>query len=100
MTGDESVSRAASFGRKEVTDRVRAILAALGDYRHLDVRCHGTHIVIGPPHDLVARLTALGDDAFGLAFRASEGGWEPMLVVDTLDAVLHDMVAAIDLRAA
>ena len=100
MTGDESVSRPWRFGRKEVTERVRAILADLGDYRHLDVRSHGAHIVIGPPHGLVARLTALGDDAFGLSFRAAEGGWEPMLVVDTLDAVLHDMIAAVDLRAA
>jgi hypothetical protein len=79
--------------RKRCADRVRNLLA-FGDFRHLEVRGQGAHIVIGAPDDPCARLTALGPDTFGLAFRGTHGGWDPMLVVDTLDEIVHDMTAA------
>jgi hypothetical protein len=81
--------------RKQCADRVRDLLAALGDFGHLEVRGQGAHIVIGAPDDPFARLTALGPDTFGLAFRGMHGGWDPMLLVDTLDEIVHDMTAAI-----
>ncbi len=86
--------------RKNAIDRVRQLLLSLGDFGRLEVRSHGAHIVIGPPNGLFARLTALGNDTFGLSFRASKGGWEPMLVVDTLDEIVHDVTAAIEAPAA
>jgi hypothetical protein len=86
--------------RKHTTDRVRRILDTLGDFRHLEVRAHGAHVVIGASNALFARLTSLGNDTFGLSFRASRGGWEPMLLVDTLDEIVHDMTAAIEAPAA
>ncbi len=86
--------------KKQVTERVKRLLGTLGDFGHLEVRLHGAHIVIGPPSGLFARLTALGPDTFGLSFRAAEGGWEPMLLVDTLDEVVHGMTAAIEAPAA
>ncbi len=86
--------------KRLVTERVKRLLGTLGDFGHLEVRLHGSHIVIGPPSGLFARLTALGPDTFGLSFRAAEGGWEPMLLVDTLDEVVHGMSAAIEAPAA
>ncbi len=86
--------------KKLVTDRVKRLLGTLGDFGYLEVRLHGPHIVIGPPNGFLARLTALGPDTFGLSFRAHEGGWEPMLLVDTLDEVVHGITAAIEAPAA
>jgi hypothetical protein len=76
-------------------DRVRYLLATLGDFGHLEVRGQGAHIVVGAPDDPFARLTALGNDTFGLAFRAHHGGWDPILLVDTLDEIVDDMTAAL-----
>jgi hypothetical protein len=81
--------------RKHYADRVRDLLAALGDFGHIEVRGQGAHIVIGSPEDPFARLTALGPDVFGLAFRGSHGGWDQILLIDTLDEIVHDMTAAI-----
>jgi len=50
--------------------------------------------------DAVARLTALGDDVYGLSFRRQQGGWEPILLIDTLDEVVFDMTVAIAPEAA
>ena len=86
--------------RKQVTERVKRLLSTLGDFGHLEVRIHGSHVVIGPPSGLFARLTALGNDTFGLSFRAAKGGWEPMLLVDTLEEIVHGMTAAIEAPAA
>jgi hypothetical protein len=74
---------------------VRGLLATIGDFGHLEVRPQGAHIVIGAPDDPLARLTALGPDTFGLAFRGVHGGWDPMLLVDTLEEIVHDMTAAL-----
>jgi hypothetical protein len=75
---------------KDVVSRVRALLASLG-HDHHEVKTRGPHILIGDH----ARLTDLGHDAYGLSFRAESGGWEPMVLVDTLEELVTDMSAAI-----
>jgi hypothetical protein len=95
--------------RKRATDRVRELLAALGHFDHLDVRGHGAHILVSvrptngerrqcaaPASEDLARLTSLGNDAYGLSFRGLHGGWDEMLLVDTLDEIVDDMTAALD----
>ena len=81
-------------------DRVRDRLVAC-ECAHLRPRLYGQHIVIEPStstkprdRDALARLTALGDDVYGLAFRRPEGGWEPIVLIDTLDEIVWEMTAA------
>jgi hypothetical protein len=82
-------------------DRVRERLAAL-ECLHLRARTYGQHIVIElstastktRDRDALARLTALGEDVYGLAFRGSRGGWEPMVLIDTLDEIVWEMATA------
>lgn len=81
-------------------DRVRDRLAAI-ECVHLRARCYGQHIVIEPTtstrpkdRDALARLTALGEDVYGLAFRRPEGGWEPIVLIDTLDEIVWEMATA------
>jgi hypothetical protein len=60
--------------------------------RHLQVRARGPHIVIADPRGAeLARLTDVGHEAFGLAFPDAEGGWEPMLIIDTLEDIVTDV---------
>ncbi len=82
-------------------DRVGRRLAGLS-CSHLRARGYGQHIVIEPSdrdkprdRDAIARLTALGEDIYGLSFRRPEGGWEPMVLIDTLDEIVWEMVAAV-----
>ena len=79
-------------------DRVRKNLQELG-CAHLRARVQGDHVVIDREQPArgrssVARLTAMGRDGFGVAFRTATGGWEPMLLVDTLDVVVAGISAA------
>lgn len=92
---------AAPVQREPAVDRVSKRLAALS-CTHLRARIYGQHIVIEPSdrdkprdRDAIARLTALGEDVFGLAFRREEGGWEAMVLIDTLDELVWEMVAAV-----
>jgi hypothetical protein len=87
-------------------DRVRQRLVAQG-CGHLRARSYGQHILIEPSthpkprdRDAVARLTALGENVYGLSFRREQGGWEPILLIDTLDEVVFDMTVAISPEAA
>jgi hypothetical protein len=82
-------------------DRVSRRLAAIS-CSHLRARGYGQHIVIEPSdrdkprdRDAIARLTALGEDVYGLSFRRAEGGWEPMVLIDTLDEIVWEMAAAV-----
>ncbi len=82
--------------------RVRRRLEELGGWGHLHVRSYGAHILVEPrptnrvrDRDPIARLTALGHDAFGLAFRRNGGGWDPMVLIDTLDEIVSAMTAVI-----
>ncbi len=69
---------------------------------HLRARAYGQHILIEPENgaprskdrDAIARLTDLGGDVYGLAFRKTHGGWEPIVLIDTLDELVWEMVAA------
>jgi hypothetical protein len=87
-------------GRPPAVDRVRERLLAI-ECLHLRARTYGQHIVIEPTtsakardRDALARLTALGDDVYGLAFRRPEGGWEPIVLIDTLDEIVWEMATA------
>ena len=57
----------------------------------------GQHLVIDRTGEPVARLTELGHDAFGVAFRGARGAWEPMALIDTLEELLSDVAIALDL---
>jgi hypothetical protein len=87
--------------RPPAVDRVRDRLAAI-ECLHLQARTYGQHIVIQPTtstkardRDALARLTALGDDVYGLAFRRAAGGWDPIVLIDTLDEIVWEMATAL-----
>jgi hypothetical protein len=85
---------------RTLLDRVRSAACALGS-AGLWARMAGQHVVLGTRSDgAFARITPLGDAAYGLAFRSAAGAdgtaprWEPMLLVDELaDIVEHALVA-------
>jgi hypothetical protein len=81
-------------------DRVRDRLEAI-ECLHLRARSYGQHIVIEPSASTqardraaLARLTALGDDVYGLAFRRPGGGWDPIVFIDTLDEIVWGVATA------
>lgn len=86
---------------EDVVPRVREFLSSQGCLG-LDARTSRGYVLIERRSGgrsgyggAVARLTALGPDAFGLSFQRPEGGWDAMLVVDTLEAVVADVTAAV-----
>jgi hypothetical protein len=90
-----------SEARVSDADRVRQRLVEL-HCEHLFARAYGQHILIEPrpvdrprDRDAIARLTALGPDAYGLAFRKKSGGWEPVVLIDTLYDIVANMTAAL-----
>jgi hypothetical protein len=85
-----------SVRSRELALRVKGLLETLGDFSHLHVRSNGPHIVIAAQggSDPLARLTALGDDTFGLSFPQPGGRWD-MLLIDSLDDVVEDVSAAL-----
>jgi hypothetical protein len=95
---DPGAAESSSGGGAAAIDRVRRNLQALG-CAHLRARMQGEHVVIDRDQpsrgrSSVARLTAMGRDGFGVAFRTANGGWEPMLLVDTLEVVVAGISAA------
>jgi hypothetical protein len=80
----------------EFAERVKGQLASLGDFPHVEMQIHGRHLIISRAKETFARLTALGHDAFGLAFCDTTGGWEPMLCIDRLDEIVAGMTAALE----
>src|SRR5580692_9703406 len=83
--------------------RVRNGVDALGDFAHLHVRTSGHHVLIESRPEgreqgrtPLARLTALGRDAFGLSFYDPSAGWEPIVLVDYLDEIVVTMVGGLD----
>jgi hypothetical protein len=83
--------------------RVRRGVDALGDFAHLEVRSSGHHVLIesrpgdrAPGRTPLARLTALGRDAYGLSFYDPSAGWEPIVLVDLLDELVVTMVGGLD----
>jgi hypothetical protein len=84
------------FLPNESVDRVRRILCTYA-CGHLHVRCERGHLLIGPAGaDAISRITAYGENAFGLAFREPDGSWSPVLVVGSLDTVIAGVTASID----
>lgn len=61
----------------------------------LQVRSHGPHVVLGAGGKVIARVTALGHEAYGLSFPEAGGRWE-MLLVDTLDEVMADLTSTLE----
>jgi hypothetical protein len=80
-------------GAARAADRVREWLALTE--LELQVRAHGAHVVLAAGGSVVARLTALGHDAFGLSFPGPRGRWE-MLFIDTLDEVMSDLTSSLE----
>jgi hypothetical protein len=83
--------------------RVRSGVDALGDFAHLHVRTSGHHVLIESRAEgrdqgrtPLARLTALGRDAFGLSFYDPSAGGEPIVLVDYLDEIVVTMVGGLD----
>jgi hypothetical protein len=82
-------------------DRLRRTLCAYA-CGHLNVRTERGQLLIEPPGtagthtDAFARITAYGENSFGLAFREPDGAWSPVLVVGSLDAIVAGMTASID----
>jgi hypothetical protein len=85
--------------------RVRRGVDALGDFAHLEVRSSGHHVLIesratdrdrAQGRTPLARLTALGRDAYGLSFYDPSAGWEPIVLVDFLDELVVTMVGGLD----
>lgn len=97
---------------RPLADRVREAARDLG-CGVAWARSIGPHVLLGlGESEAFARVTAIGGNAFGLAFRSqddeaesgqAESKWEPMLLVDNLsDVVEHALVAegALALEAA
>jgi hypothetical protein len=80
--------------------RAKRHLTSLGLAEGLSVRHLGQHLLVDRDGEAVARLTALGRDAFGVAFRAADSKWEPMVLIDSLEELLSDVVVALDLAPA
>ena len=82
--------------KHDLATRVRICLARLGRYDHLRVTEYGPHVFIaGAPS--AARLSHIGGDLYGLAFRDGAGRWGTMVVVDTLEEIVSDLAPALDL---
>ena len=83
---------------RTIVVRVRECASALG-CGVAWARASGPHVLIGIGGDeAFARVTPLGGEAYGLAFRAAYGAavgdWEPVLLIDGLsDVVEHALVA-------
>lgn len=99
---------------RPLADRVREAARNLG-CNIVWARAIGPHVLVGlGDSEAFARVTAMGGNAFGLAFRSPcdaegipdtqpESKWEPMLLIDDLsDVVEHALVAerALALEAA
>ena len=99
------VSKPGACPEATLVRRVRARLDAIGGFGHLHVRGYGQHILLETrpvdhprDRDAIARLTQLGAEAFGLSFRRTNGGWDPIVLVDALEEMVDLMTAALELE--
>lgn len=84
------------FLPNESVARVRLALCAYA-CGHLNVRCERGQLLIEVAGgDAIARITAYGEDYFGLAFREPNGEWSGVLVVGSLDTIVAGVTASID----
>jgi hypothetical protein len=90
-----------------LADRVRDALTELAgrgaEVAEVWARNSGPHVLLGlGEQEAFARLTPLGGNLFGLAFRAPgaranhNNAWEPLLLVDELVDVVEHAVVAIE----
>jgi hypothetical protein len=79
--------------RKSLIDRIKDRLRT---FPNLLVRSSGPHVVIAEDGGAapVARVTALGEDQFGLSFPDRAGRWD-MLLIDTLDGIVENVSVAV-----
>ncbi|MGH7269609.1 MAG: hypothetical protein ACREJ3_04185 [Polyangiaceae bacterium] len=87
-----------------IAERVRQVASALG-CSTLWARTAGPHVVLGlKGENAFARLTPLGDSAYGLSFRSevaserrspSTPSWEPLLLVDELTTVVEHALVGV-----
>jgi hypothetical protein len=107
-----SYPAASRASARSLADRVRkAISDRLTVPQELQsqvwARSAGPHVVLGMlDEEPFARVTPLGGDSYGLAFRAScalagsRSEWEPLFLVDELPAVVEHALIAVDAVAA
>jgi hypothetical protein len=84
--------------------RVRHAIEALGCTRErVWAKSSGANVLLGLPRsEPYARVVPLGNGSYGLAFRALEArsshnnAWEPLLLVDELEAVIEHALVAVD----
>lgn len=74
--------------------RVRQWLT-LCEFGHLRARSAGSHVILESHGKPVARVSTLGRGAFGLSFPEPGGRWE-MLIIDSLDEVMSNLVSALE----
>jgi hypothetical protein len=78
---------------KARAEQLRTLICLAHDYRHVDVRPHGQHLIVELLHDSerepVARATRLDAQgyAYGLSFRTHTDTWEPMPITGTLEEI-------------
>ncbi len=77
-------------------EKAQALIRAQGDYAHITVSLAvGSLFVASQESDgprPIARLTYLGDTAFGLSFLTHQGRWEAMPVSGPLETVVPEML--------
>ena len=77
-------------------DALRRALHALGDYAHLSVRAERGHLNVAIDDGaLVARLTPISANQYGLSFHSHTGRWEKMPFVGDLGHLASDLVTAL-----
>jgi hypothetical protein len=75
-------------------ERVRQWLR-LCEFGHLRARPNGAHVVLEARGKPIARLTTLGHGAFGVSFPEPNGRWEMLLIDESLDELMANLVDAL-----
>jgi hypothetical protein len=106
VSGEQPRAPKPTSARVSLVERVRERLAELGCER-IWARGAGSQVLLGlRGEDAYARLTPVRDSLYGLAFRTPTPpptaavspihGWEPLLLVDTLEDLVEHALVAVD----
>jgi hypothetical protein len=82
-----------------IHDAIADLAPAVAGGPDVWARRSGRHLLLGLQGDeAFARLTPLGGGLFGLSFRCVDdpGAWEPMLLIDALEAVVEHALVAVE----
>jgi hypothetical protein len=82
-----------------IHDAIADLAPAVAGGPDVWARRAGRHLLLGlQGEEAFARLTPLGGGLFGLAFRGVDepGAWEPMLLIDALEAVVEHALVAVE----